>query len=109
MLKEKDFNSIPLLSVNPWEQYVKLYTIARTRYKCAWYHSPLSGHRIPEERPDFAGHRIPEERPDFAIDQLSKFFGKKKNNESEYKNRVYIISIFNGFTGTRIIYYKIGT
>jgi hypothetical protein len=97
MLKEKNFNSIPLLSVNPWEQYVKLYTIARTRYKCAWYHSPLSGHRIPEERPDF------------AIDQLSKFFGKKKNNESEYKNRVYIISIFNGFTGTRIIYYKIGT
>jgi hypothetical protein len=97
MLKEKDFNSIPLLSVNPWEQYVKLYTIARTRYKCAWYHSPLSGHRIPEERPDF------------VIEQLSKFFGKKKNNESEYKNRVYIISIFNGFTGTRIIYYKIGT
>ncbi len=39
MLKEKDFNSIPLLLVNSWEQHVKLYTTARTSYKCAWYNS----------------------------------------------------------------------
>src|SRR5215208_5337912 len=39
MLKEKDFNSIRSLSVNSWEQYVKLYTTARASYKCAWYYS----------------------------------------------------------------------
>src|SRR6187200_3579704 len=39
MLKEKDFNSIPLLLVNSWEQHVKLYITARTSYKCVWYNS----------------------------------------------------------------------
>jgi pimeloyl-ACP methyl ester carboxylesterase len=63
MLKEKDFNSIPLLSVNSWEQMLNsIQSLALA--------TNVQSVIVP-----FSGHWIPEERPDFVIDQLSKFFG----------------------------------
>jgi pimeloyl-ACP methyl ester carboxylesterase len=63
MLKEKDFNSIRSLSVNSWEQYVKLYTKLGLAIN-------VHGIIVPN-----SGHFIPEEQPEFVIKQLFKFFG----------------------------------
>ena len=63
MLKEKDFNSIPLLLVNSWEQYVEFYKTSRLATNMHGIIVPLSGHRIPEERPEF------------VVKHLVNFFG----------------------------------